>query len=96
MRFSPAKRERLRRGVPDVGEVTRTEPTNEVAVLNHHEVRLVVVVVEEARQPRVLRNRSCSGIGVELVRESLLQTLDVDAIEARDAPEQMKAIWRRL
>jgi hypothetical protein len=29
-----------------------------------------------------------SGIGVELVCELLLQTLDVHTVEARDAPEQ--------
>ena len=75
-------------------EIRWTEPPNEVAVLDSDEVRLIVLVVEETRQSRRLGDWRRCRIRVEFVRELLLQSLNIYAVEARNAPEQVQATWR--
>src|SRR4029453_16712303 len=59
-------------------------------------MRLLALVVEEAWQARVLRDRGRGRISSELACELLLQPFDRVVIEANDTPEQVDVIRRRV
>ena len=84
-----------KRGFLDRRKVLRPYVDFDVPVLDRHEVWLGALVIEETWQPRVLRDWRGSRISLQLAGELLLQPLD-QCVEARDAPEHMDVIWRRV
>lgn len=63
-----------------------------VSVFDSHEMRLGAFVIEEAREPGVLRDGRGFGIRLKLARQLFLQPFDRVAIEACDAPEDVHVI----
>src|SRR5436309_11204133 len=67
-----------------------------IPVLDRDEMRLRAFVVDEAGQPRVLRDRGRCRIGAELARKLLLQPFNDVTIKRGDTPEHVHVIRRRM